>query len=388
MIYKRKDSKYWWAGWYVKAADGRLVSRAISTKIKWHEIDDKGKKQESKKAKEAAKQFEEDIKRTFTEFAEKTRLEKFITETAEIMTAKSIPSIKLPLSLVWDKYSSDTTQAKRTERTQKSKHQAWDRFVLWLGTSHPEIENINDVSRETAKEYLESLKGKASATFNNNKNSLSSVWQVLSVSAGLKENIWRLFAGAENDSVRYRDFSLEEVKSIVAVADEFWRVAVAIGFYTGLRFKDVVFLRKSQIHGDYIVLTPMKTRRTHKNVNIYVHPSLKKILDYQVSIAQDDYLFPDAVKKYDSFKFQREFGILLDKVDKEKGKKKIEKDERGGVGFHSLRHTFVTMAEEAGISRQVIQGVVGHGSPVMTGNYSHDKKSIMQIEKLPSLLEG
>ncbi len=376
MIYKRKDSPYWWAGWYVKAADGRLVSRAISTKIRRSQDVD-GKK---------ARQFEEDIKRTFTEFAEKTRLEKFITETAEIMTAKSIPSIKLPLSLVWDKYSNDTTQAKRTARTQASKRQAWERLAEWLKIQHPEIDSINDVSREIAKEYLESLKGKASATFNNNKNSLSSVWQVLSVTAGLKENIWRLFAGAENDSVRYRDFSMEEVKSIIAIADDFWRVAVAIGFYTGLRFKDVVFLRKTQIHGDYIVLTPMKTRRTHKNVNIYVHPALKKILDYQVSIAQDDYLFPDAVARYATHAFQIEFGVLLDMVDKDKGKKKIEKDERGGVGFHSLRHTFVTMAEEAGISRQVIQGIVGHGSPVMTGNYSHDKKSIMQIEKLPSLL--
>ncbi|MEI6420806.1 MAG: tyrosine-type recombinase/integrase [Lentisphaerota bacterium] len=376
MIYKRKDSPYWWAGWYVKAADGRLVSRAISTKIRRNQDVD-GKK---------AKEFEADMKRTFTEFAEKKRLEQFITDTAEIMTAKVIPSIKLPVSLVWDKYSFDTTQKNRAKRTQSSKKQAWNRFVLWLGKEHPEIDAINDISRETAKEYLEGLENKASSTFNNNKNSLSSVWKVLTVTAGLKENIWRLFPGAEDDSVRYRDFSLEEVKSLIAVADEFWRVAVAVGFYTGLRFVDVAFLSKSQIHGDYIILPPIKTRRNRKSVHVYIHPSLKKILDYQISIAKDDYLFPEAVAMYGTHAFQLEFGKLLDKVDEGKGKKAITKDERGGVGFHSLRHTFVTQAEEAGIERKVVQGIVGHGSPVMTGHYSHDLKSIKQIEKLPSLL--
>lgn len=371
MIYQRKDSPWWWAAFYVKTPDGRLVKRAYSTKT-----NDKDKAQD----------IERELKRAVEDLKNKKRLESFLVKTAETMTDMTVSHPGMPLSVVWEKYSSHTSQRNRTARTQNAKRIVWERFKKWLSGSYPQAETINDISREIADDYLKTLSGKRAATFNNEKNSLSSVWHVLSVEAGLKENIWRLFAGAENDSVRYRDFSLEEIRQILAVSNEFWRVAVAIGFYTGLRFKDVVFLRKSQIHGDYIVLTPQKTRRTHKNVNIYVHPSLKKILEYQVSIAKDDYLFPNAVKRYATKIFQGEFGKLLDMEDKEKGKKKIEKDERGGVGFHSLRHTFVTMAEEAGISRQVIQGIVGHGSPVMTGNYSHDKKSIMQIEKLPSLL--
>ena len=373
MIYQRKDSPWWWAAFYVKTPDGRLVKRAYSTKT-----DDKRKAQD----------IEMELKRAVEDLKNKKRLETFLFKTAEAMTGMTADHPGMALSVVWDKYSTHTSQRNRTPRTQASKRIVWERFRKWLSGSYPQADTLNDISREIADAYLKTLSKKRGATFNNEKNSLSAIWHVLSIEAGIKENIWRLFAGAENDSVRYRDFSLEEVKSIIAVADEFWRVAVAIGFYTGLRFKDVVFLRKTQIHGDYIVLTPMKTRRTHKNVNIYVHPSLKKILEYQVSIAQDDYLFPEAVSRYSTHAFQIEFGALLDKVDEDKGKKAITKDERGGVGFHSLRHTFVTMAEEAGISRQVIQGVVGHGSPVMTGNYSHDKKSIMQIEKLPSLLEG
>ncbi|MFZ2654728.1 MAG: tyrosine-type recombinase/integrase [Victivallales bacterium] len=371
MIYKRKDSPWWWAAFYVKAPDGRLVKRAKSTKTT---------------DEQKARDFERELKRAVDELKNKKKLESFLVKTVETMTDMTVERPGMPLSEVWEKYSKHTSQRNRTPRTQNAKRIVWNHFMIWRGKNYPQAETLNDISREIADGYLKSLSGKRAATYNNHKNSLSSVWHVLSIEAGLKENIWRLFAGAENDSVRYRDFSMDEVKSILAVANQFWRVAVAIAFYTGLRFKDIVYLRKSQIHGDYIVLTPQKTRRAHKNVNIYVHPSLKMILEHQIAIAKDDYLFPNAVKRYATKIFQGEFGKLLDKVDKSKGKKKILKDDRGIVGFHSLRHTFVTMAEEAGISRQIIQGIVGHGSPVMTGHYSHDLKSIKQIEKLPSLL--
>ncbi|MFA6292959.1 MAG: tyrosine-type recombinase/integrase [Victivallales bacterium] len=373
MLYQRKHSPFWTAAFYVKGADGKLVKRAYSTKTA---------------DKDKALDVERELKRATSELAESKRLESFLIKTAEKITATTVERPGLPLSLVWEKYSNHPSQKNRTVRTQSSKKVVWERFKNWLNDKFPQVETINDVNKDIASSYLETLSDKRSATFNNEKFSLQGIWRILNVPAGLKENIWELFAGAENDSVRYRDFSLEEVKGIIAVSNEFWRVAVAIGFYTGLRFKDVVFLRKTQIHGDYIVLTPQKTNRTHKNVNIYVHPSLKKILEYQISIAKDDYLFPDAVNRYATHAFQIEFGALLEMEDKKKGKKKIEKDERGIIGFHSLRHTFVTMAEEAGIERKVIQGIVGHGSPVMTGHYSHDLKSIKQIEKLPSLLEA
>jgi integrase len=57
------------------------------------------------------------------------------------------------------------------------------------------------------------------------------------------------------------------------------------------------------------------------------------------------------------------------------------------VGFHSIRHTFVTVNEELGTDRKVIQGVVGHGSPLQTGHYSHDKRSSIALGKMPSLLQ-
>ena len=41
------------------------------------------------------------------------------------------------------------------------------------------------------------------------------------------------------------------------------------------------------------------------------------------------------------------------------------------VGFHSLRHTYVSLHAERGTSQAVIQANVGHGSPSMTAHYTH-----------------
>jgi len=41
------------------------------------------------------------------------------------------------------------------------------------------------------------------------------------------------------------------------------------------------------------------------------------------------------------------------------------------VGFHSLRHTYVSLHAERGTPQSVVQAIVGHGSPAMTAHYTH-----------------
>ena len=40
-------------------------------------------------------------------------------------------------------------------------------------------------------------------------------------------------------------------------------------------------------------------------------------------------------------------------------------------GFHSLRHSYVSLSAAAGVPVHVVQSVVGHGSPEMTRRYLH-----------------
>lgn len=41
------------------------------------------------------------------------------------------------------------------------------------------------------------------------------------------------------------------------------------------------------------------------------------------------------------------------------------------VGFHSLRHTYVSLHAEAGTPQAMIQANVGHSNPAMTAHYTH-----------------
>jgi hypothetical protein len=62
----------------------------------------------------------------------------------------------------------------------------------------------------------------------------------------------------------------------------------------------------------------------------------------------------------------------------------IEKDSEGNetkvhtgkravveVGFHSLRHTFVSLCREANAPLAVVEAIVGHANPAMTRHYTH-----------------
>jgi len=57
------------------------------------------------------------------------------------------------------------------------------------------------------------------------------------------------------------------------------------------------------------------------------------------------------------------------------------------VGFHSLRHTFVSMAREAGAPLAVVENIVGHHSVSLTRHYTHVSELASQnaVALLPSL---
>jgi integrase len=57
------------------------------------------------------------------------------------------------------------------------------------------------------------------------------------------------------------------------------------------------------------------------------------------------------------------------------------------VGFHSLRHSFVSMCAAKGVQRAVVQELVGHGSPAMTALYEHadEEQKAEAIAQLPTV---
>lgn len=58
------------------------------------------------------------------------------------------------------------------------------------------------------------------------------------------------------------------------------------------------------------------------------------------------------------------------------------------VGFHSLRHSFVSMMGNAGAPLALVQSIVGHSNPMMTAHYFHAKTDALSnaVKTLPALM--
>ena len=57
------------------------------------------------------------------------------------------------------------------------------------------------------------------------------------------------------------------------------------------------------------------------------------------------------------------------------------------VGFHSLRHSFVSLCAASGVPQVAIQDLISHDSPAMTAIYSHsnDEQKASAIAALPAI---
>ncbi|OGV57123.1 MAG: hypothetical protein A2X49_01515 [Lentisphaerae bacterium GWF2_52_8] len=60
------------------------------------------------------------------------------------------------------------------------------------------------------------------------------------------------------------------------------------------------------------------------------------------------------------------------------------------MGFHSLRHSFVTMCAVSGVPLPVVQALCGHGSPAIQKAYIHvgAQQAQMAVNSMPDISSG
>ena len=135
---------------------------------------------------------------------------------------------------------------------------------------------------------------------------------------------------------------------------------------------------------------PRKTRRKNKIVRLPIHPVLSAILKELQSASKSQYLFPIKYKLYSKSAsyvtkpIQQHFEACGIKT-KEDPKNNHRRKRIIRVGFHSLRHSFVSLCAANHVPQVAIQELVGHGSPAMTALYSHagDEQKAKAIARLP-----
>jgi integrase len=313
---------------------------------------------------------------------------------------------KLQITEGWKNWK-ESPNKRRTpkESTELGYYAIWKRFQGWAAVRG--LEHFHDVREKDARDYATDLwKSHVSpATFNAHIKFLTSAFSLLDSEAGLSENVWRKITRKENEQAGKRNLNQTELQKVFERSTGNRRVMFAIGLFTGLRLGDVVNLRWDEIDRDrfkgepkpgFIVVLPMKVERRgrDKKVELPIHLALRSVLDEHKSSAnKDDYLFPGERQLYAENSSNITEGIQ--EFFESCGIKTTEKAANGErrraivrVGFHSLRHSFVSLCAKAGAPQHIVQRLVGHGSPAMTEHYTHldDQQKREAIAHLPSVL--
>ena len=182
-----------------------------------------------------------------------------------------------------------------------------------------------------------------------------------------------------------RPFSVPELQAALTVADAEWQSMIRFGLYTGQRLGDLAMLTwqnvdliKGQIR--------LVTRKTGK---VLILPIAEPLMAFLMSLPSVDNpetpvhprAFAIVERQGKSGNLSNQFADILAAAGlrQKKTHRKTTSDGvgrgvgsgTGGLSFHCLRHTAVTLMKEAGIPEAVVMELVGHDSEQMSQHYTH-----------------
>jgi integrase len=190
----------------------------------------------------------------------------------------------------------------------------------------------------------------------------------------------------EDREVVRRPFTIDELRAILAGANDEWKSLIRFGLYTGQRLGDIAALTWANLdlQQNVIRLEPRKTRRARKVLTIPIAEALKAhILSLPAGDNPRAPMHPKAFRIVTSKRkkvnvLSEEFHRLLVSVGiREPVSQNKSRKDRGGrrlgkeLSFHCLRHTAVSLLKDAGIPQAVVQELIGHDSVQMSQQYTH-----------------
>lgn len=307
---------------------------------------------------------------------------------------------RLPLADVWFEYVKSPNRNELAKATMDSKRGVWMHFARWMEHFYLPIKDLGGVTSDIVAEYLACLRDDlCGSSYNNRVCVLREIFHVLAKKAGLEEDPWEGVRLRPDDCHSRRELSIDELKRLLGVAQKEggeWHKLIMIGIYTGLRLGDCCRLDWSSINvaQGVIQLVPAKTRRhAHgKPVTIPVHHALGAAL---VSKSQPTPKLTGPVLPTICELYNRARTRVSDRLSSIFCKANIvtsiriegRKRKTPEATFHSLRHTFVSFAANAGVPLHIVQSIVGHESTAMTRHYYHENLAALKsaVAAIPTL---
>jgi integrase len=335
----------------------------------------------------------------FVPSAEMTALEKIQMRLDKTKAGIESMAPAMKISETWSAFVSPTSGRKTCEKSTLHAYEGvWTQFQTWLESNHPDVKTLRGVTWEVAKAYLDglALRGVSNGTYNSHLTVLRYIFKILREQAKLDENAWLKFSRLEAVRESRRELTIDELTTVCSKAKGEMKTLFCLGLYTGLRLGDCATLRWGEVDlkRNLIRRIPNKIRRKKGSkglVQIPIHPVLRNVLEAIPGSKTDGFVLPDTGNLYANgcqsrianhiqahfedcridTKRPREHG-LIQVVD---------------VGFHSLRHSFISMCAMNNVPLSVVQSLVGHSSPLMTQHYSHSNREAEQqaVAALPSV---
>ena len=340
---------------------------------------------------EAARKARDEFMRPFTASTEAKILEELTVKLqgrkAELAKWEDEQHPPSSIGQAWSDFLASPNRPDSGESTLRQYEFQWQAFADWMQEKHPDILTLRDVSKEIAEEYASSLNhGRFSpSTYNKHLNLLTLVFRVVKHKAKLTNNPWESPKRGGNLQRKRmvtnsrRELTIDELRKICQAATGELRTLLALGIYSGLRLGDCATLRWGEVDLPRGMMRriPNKTaRRNPKPVIVPIHPILCDMLASTPLKQRGEYVLPEMAALYAhnicavTDKVQGHFktcGITLHKPGTGKDGKRAVIE----VGFHSLRHTFVSLCRESNAPLAVVESIVGHSSPAMTRHYTH-----------------
>ena len=385
-------------------ADGKTIKKLKRIKLK----DDNG---EPIKTLEEAEEARKKIVRQVIAASEEERLAHLVAShtkaTEEKEKAEEEASPPLEITSAWDTYLSSNEAPETGEDTLKYYDAYWKRFRKWLKKKHSSLEYLRDISPKIAQQYATDLRsGDLTAnTYNKHIGFLKLFFRVLDEPARLSNNPFEKIKKRKLQTNVRRELSIEELKTILEKAEGELQMLLMIGTFTGLRLGDCCTLKWGEVDLIRMQIKRVPNKLLHRSnarpVVVGIPPALAGKLSETPISKRRGYVVPGYAERYT---FRNEQGRLAKQPDISKRLRKHFRDTCGiqihkegtgykkvadptgkheyiweytgkravvEVGFHSLRHTFVSIQAQRGTPQAVVQAIVGHGNPAMTAHYTH-----------------
>ena len=331
---------------------------------------------------------------------------------------------RLPLADVWLEYVKSPNRNELANATLNGKRQVWMQFAKWMEHFYLPVKDLAGITSDMIAEYLTCVRAEVCAsTYNTRVCVLREIFHALAAKAGLEYDPWEGVRLRPDDSHSRRELTMDELRRLLDAAKKVgaeWHSLFLIGIYTGLRLGDCCRLDWSQIHlaQGVIQLVPRKTRRHHQRmVTIPIHPTLGRALlngeaesfplqngignstKESITTAEAERIpllhfqgpvLPSIADAYAHAHWK--VNHMLKRIFKAANittsvKLEGRKHRTPEATFHSLRHTFVSFAANAGVPLHIVQSIVGHESTAMTRHYYHENLPALKsaVAAIPTL---